>query len=111
MQLSGLNLVAGKWMGAGQKTFSNSNPATGEKLATVFHEASDEEVERAAREAAAAFDVYQQNSPEQRADFLKRIAEEINNLGDELIQRAKAETALPEVRLIGERARTMGQMT
>ena len=111
MQLTGLNLVAGKWVGAGQKTFSNSNPATGDKLAPQFREASDEEVNRAATEAAAAFEIYRQTTPEQRADFLKRIAEEINNLGDGLIQRAKAETALPEARLTGERARTMGQLT
>jgi alpha-ketoglutaric semialdehyde dehydrogenase len=110
MQLSGLNLVAGKWVGAGQNIFSNSNPSTGEKLIPQFREASDEEVQNAASEAAAAFDVYQRISPEDRANFLRRIAEEINNLGDELIQRAKAETALPEARLQGERARTMGQL-
>jgi alpha-ketoglutaric semialdehyde dehydrogenase len=111
MQLSGLNLVAGKWVGVGQKTFSNSNPATGDALAPQFREASDEEVQRAASEAAAAFEIYQRTTPEQKADFLKHIAEEINNLGDELIQRAKAETALPEARLTGERARTTGQLT
>jgi NADP-dependent aldehyde dehydrogenase len=111
MQLSGLNLVAGKWVGAGQKTFSNSNPATGEKLVPEFREASDQEVESAAAQAAAAFDVYQRTTPEQRSTFLRRIAEEINNLGDELIQRAKAETALPEARLNGERERTTGQLT
>jgi alpha-ketoglutaric semialdehyde dehydrogenase len=110
MQLSGLNLVAGKWVGAGAKTFSNSNPATGEKLTPIFHEASDDEVQRAATEAATAFDIFSQTTAEQRADFLRRIAEEINNLGDELIQRAKAETALPEARLTGERARTTGQL-
>jgi NADP-dependent aldehyde dehydrogenase len=110
MQLSGLNLVAGKWVGAGQNTFSNSNPATGEKLAPDFREASDQEVERAATEAGAAFEIFQHTTPEQRSNFLRRIAEEINNLGDELIQRAKAETALPEARLTGERARTTGQL-
>ncbi|MDB6058855.1 MAG: Aldehyde dehydrogenase [Verrucomicrobiales bacterium] len=111
MQLSGLNLVAGKWVGGGQKVFSNNNPTTGEKLSPDFREASDQEVELAALQAAAAFDIYERTTPEQRSIFLRRIAEEINNLGDELIQRAKAETALPEARLIGERARTMGQLT
>jgi 2,5-dioxopentanoate dehydrogenase len=110
MQLSGLNLVAGKWVGAGQKIFSNSNPTTGEKLTPEFREASDQEVERAATEAAVAFEVFQQTSSDERAKFLRRIAEEIHNLGDELIQRAKAETALPEARLQGERARTTGQL-
>lgn len=110
MQLSGLNLVAGQWVGGGHKVFSNNNPANGEKLIPEFHEASDQEVELAAKEAAAAFDTYQRTTPEQRSNFLRRIAEEINNLGDELIQRAKAETALPEARLTGERARTTGQL-
>ena len=45
-----------------------------------------------------------------RAEFLERIADEIQGLGDELIQRANAETALPEARLTGERARTIGQL-
>ncbi|MGZ4986496.1 MAG: aldehyde dehydrogenase family protein, partial [Limisphaerales bacterium] len=111
MQLSGFSLIAGKWVGDGQKIFSNNNPATGEKLTPEFREASDQEVELAAREAAAAFDIYQRTTPEQRSNFLRRIAEEINNLGDELIQRAKAETALPEARLTGERGRTTGQLT
>lgn len=110
MQLTGLNLVAGKWVGAGRKIFSSNNPTNGEKLAPDFREASDQEVEQAATEAAAAFELFQRTTPEQRSNFLRRIAEEINNLGDELIQRAKVETALPDARLTGERARTTGQL-
>src|SRR5205085_3630948 len=39
-----------------------------------------------------------------------KIAEEIMVLGDELITRAHAETALAEARLTGERARTVNQL-
>ena len=49
--------------------------------------------------------------PSQLASFLDLIAEEITGLGDELIALARAETALPEARLVGERARTIGQIT
>src|SRR5690606_28540093 len=38
------------------------------------------------------------------------IASEIEALGDELLQRAHAETGLPMARLTGERARTTGQL-
>src|SRR5262249_8524443 len=42
--------------------------------------------------------------------LLDTIAEEIGALGDALIRRAQAETALPEARLVGERARTGNQL-
>ncbi len=56
------------------------------------------------------FDTYRATTPEQRARFLESIAEGIEALGDELVQRAHAETALPIARLQGERGRTAGQL-
>ncbi|MCA1597376.1 MAG: aldehyde dehydrogenase (NADP(+)), partial [Chloroflexi bacterium] len=47
---------------------------------------------------------------EQIAAFLDRIADEIVALGDDLIERATRETALPLPRLTGERARTVSQL-
>jgi NADP-dependent aldehyde dehydrogenase len=60
--------------------------------------------------ADAAFAEYRHTTGEQRADFLERIADEIMALGEALIARARAETALPDARLIGERARTVNQL-
>ena len=54
--------------------------------------------------------IYRQRTSLERAQFLERIAAEIEALGDALIERANAETALPAARLSGERARTCGQL-
>lgn len=57
-----------------------------------------------------AFGAYRKKSPEDHAIFLERIAEEMENMGDELINQASAETNLPYQRLLGERNRTTGQL-
>ncbi|HEX5472118.1 MAG TPA: aldehyde dehydrogenase (NADP(+)), partial [Lacipirellulaceae bacterium] len=48
--------------------------------------------------------------PRWSADLLEAIASQIEALGDELLERGELETALPRPRLIGERARTCGQL-
>jgi len=110
MNLQGTSLVAGARGATGGRRFSAANPATGKTLTPEFHEASDAEVARAMQSAAAAFDDYRKRSAEQRAAFLDRIAACIEELGDALIERASAETALPVARLTGERGRTCGQL-
>jgi alpha-ketoglutaric semialdehyde dehydrogenase len=110
MPLHGKNVIGFGSVGEGSYTFKAVNPATQEALETTFHEASDAEVERAMTLMAEAFPVFRQIDPEKRAEFLDRAADEILNLGDELIERGSAETALPEARLVGERGRTMGQL-
>ena len=110
MPLHGKNLIGYDAVNAGSYTFLAINPHTQEELDTTFHEASDEEVGRAMALASAAFSEFRLTSGEKRAEFLERAADEILNVGDELIQRGMAETGLPEARLIGERGRTMGQL-
>ena len=48
--------------------------------------------------------------PDARARFLETIADRIQALGDELLERGHAETGLPIARLTGERGRTIGQL-
>ena len=110
MPLHGKNVIGFGSAGEGDYTFQAVNPATQEELETTFHEASDAEVERAMALATEAFQAFRQIDAEKRAEFLDRAADEILNLGDELIERGTAETALPEGRLVGERGRTMGQL-
>lgn len=86
------------------------NPKTREKLSEHFHKASQEEINQAAEKAHRAFLAYRDVSGEQKADFLEAIAEEIMELGDELIERAMQESGLPQGRLEGERGRTTGQL-
>ena len=86
------------------------NPATGERLAPAFSTARMADVETACALAQEAFDAFRQTLPEKRAVFLEAIAAEILDLGDALIERAVAETGLPQGRIEGERQRTIGQL-
>lgn len=60
--------------------------------------------------AESAFKDYRNTSPAQRASFLRSIAENIESLGDRLIQVLHEETNLPKGRLEGERGRTCNQL-
>src|SRR5512138_3110076 len=92
------------------ETFFANNPATGEKLEPGFSAAGPEELERACTLAWEAFHVYRELDLELRARFLETAADQIMALGDELLERAHAESGLPIARLTGERARTVGQL-
>src|SRR5665647_2299731 len=110
MELHGKNFLGGQLSAQGQKLFSAVNPTNGEKLSPEFCEASPAEINQALSLSEIAFENYRKQSAEKIAQFLEKIADEILQLGDTLIQRANAETALPEQRLLGERARTIGQI-
>ena len=75
-----------------------------------YKDATIEEIDLTMQEAWNAFHVYRKFSLKQRAAFMKAIAVELENCGDELIQTAMKETNLPEARLRGERARTIFQL-
>jgi NADP-dependent aldehyde dehydrogenase len=110
MELHGKNIIGGNAVASpGAKTFSGVAAAAGEKLSPLFYEATPAEADEALALAEKAFAEYRRQPAEKIATFLDRIAEEILKLGDELIQRAAAETGLPEPRLIGERNRTTNQ--
>lgn len=92
------------------ETFTAVDPASGETLKPGFSCARPEDVERACALAWAAFDAYRETGTGERARFLDQIADEIMAVGDELLERAGAETGLPRARLEGERGRTVGQL-
>lgn len=91
-------------------SFQGINPATGESLPGLFQEATPAEVAQACERAAEAFTIYRKKSGAEKALFLEQIATEIEALGDELLNRAQAESGLPLGRLTGERGRTTGQL-
>ena len=95
--------------GAG-KTARPVSPLNRLPLEPAFFQAGQAEVDAAMELAEQAFVLYRETTGAQRASFLERIAEEILALGDGLITRAHQETGLPEARLTGERARTVGQL-
>ena len=110
MQLTGKNIIGNTFSGEGQKTFSSDNPATGKKLEPLFYEATEHEINVAIEKADSAFQQYKDKSGKERAFFLEGIAEEIINLGDQLITICMEETGLLEGRLSGERTRTVNQL-
>ena len=74
-------------------------------------DATTEDIEVIMQQAWKAFHSYRKLSLKRRADFMRAIAREIENLGDELLKVTGEETSLPEARLRNERARTMFQLT
>lgn len=78
--------------------------------AVEFPEAAEQEIDAACTLAARDFDRFRDSSPQSRAGFLRAIGEELEKLGDELIELCSQETALPLPRLQGERGRTVGQL-
>ena len=110
MPLHGQNIVGNEVSCCGGTPFRGINPATGAELPGDFFEADANEVDRAMTLADRAFDDYRSREPKQRAAFLDRIGAEIDAVGDELIDRAAAETGLGADRLKGERARTVNQL-
>jgi NADP-dependent aldehyde dehydrogenase len=86
------------------------DPVRNADLEPTFGGGGAADVARACELAEAAFDDYRHAPFETRAQFLEAIADNIIALGDELIERAMAESALPKARLEGERARTVGQL-
>jgi 2,5-dioxopentanoate dehydrogenase len=105
MKLHGKSMIAGEAVDSAAGRFS-ARAEFG-----TFEEASETQIARAAEAAEAAAFAYRRLSAGQRADFLERIGVEVESLGDELLQTAHAETALPIAeRLAGERGRTVNQL-
>ena len=105
MNLTGFTYIKGE----GQP-FSAVNPATGAELPGGFYPAGQDMVDKALQLAADAFEKYKNIGKDRKARFLRAIAEEIEALGDQLIERASAESGLPPARLQGERGRTTAQL-
>ncbi|WP_339883082.1 aldehyde dehydrogenase (NADP(+)) [Vreelandella maris] len=110
MNLEGKLLIGQQAISGQQADIQAVNPATGEKLSPAYPGGSKAEVEQACALAEAAFDSYRETGLEARATFLETIAAEIEGIGDELVERAMAETGLPRPRIEGERGRTCGQL-
>ncbi|MEZ4670114.1 MAG: aldehyde dehydrogenase (NADP(+)) [Anaerolineae bacterium] len=108
--LTGSNFIAGTTSHSGTVTFPSINPRTKQAGETVFHNATPAEIHAAVTAAAEAFEHTRHYPAARIADFLDKVAEEINALGDELLQTADMETGLGLPRLTGERGRTTGQL-
>ncbi|WP_017774921.1 aldehyde dehydrogenase (NADP(+)) [Paraburkholderia kururiensis] len=110
MQITGEMLIGASAVRGTKGTLRAFDPARNAEIEPTFGAGSVTDVDRACDLAAQAFDSYRSAPLETRARFLEAIAENILALGDTLIERAQAESALPRARLEGERGRTVGQL-
>ena len=67
-------------------------------------------IDKALQNSSQAFESYKMVSGHKRAAFLESIADEIEAIGDPLLEVASAESNLPLARFKGERGRTCGQL-
>ncbi len=109
MSLSG-QLIVGFDRVSTSQTFRAVDAARGSEIDPPISIAGPHNAARACDLADAAFDTYRETEIEWRAQFLERCADNIMALGEELLERAGLETALPRARLEGERGRAVGQL-
>ncbi len=110
LNLQGHSIINGESKVGAGATFYGVDAATGERLEPVYHCASIEDLKQAAELADEAFAAYRKLSGAERGRFLRTIADGIEAIMPEIVERANRETALPEARLKGEAARTINQL-
>lgn len=109
IEITGQSYIAGKWITPAGDTFRSFNPYNKESMYS-FASCGVDEIEQATRAAKSAFQTYRNVDGKTIGLFLNTIADEIEALGDQLLEVCDSETALGSVRLTGERGRTCGQL-
>jgi NADP-dependent aldehyde dehydrogenase len=110
MTVSGDAIIGGVFERGVAGSFKAWDPTRQELIEPPFGTVDEQQIDRACGLARAAFDRFRATSDEERARFLDTVADQILAIGDELIERAMAESGLPRARLEGERGRTVGQL-
>jgi NADP-dependent aldehyde dehydrogenase len=108
--LTGTSIIGHSRGGETADIFTAFDPTTGESVEPRYHSATAGELAHAVALADAARVPYGNLPGRERAKFLRQIADNIEALGDTLLERASLETALPTARFQGERTRTCGQL-
>ena len=109
-ELTGQMFIAGSRVRGSGTEIRGFDPHTGSELEPAYRHGDQSHVEAACDAAAAAFSDYRNASAERRAQFLDTIADNIDAISDQLVDRAHTETGLPQARLAGEVGRTSGQL-
>ena len=73
-------------------------------------ESNNPNIDAIMERAQAAFAIYRKQTLKQRADFMRAIAVELENIRAEIVPLTMEETHLPEARLNGELSRTIFQL-
>jgi NADP-dependent aldehyde dehydrogenase len=94
----------------GREFFAAISPLDGQTLPAHFCNATESEINTAAKLAAQAASGFRRKSTSERAVFLNEIAKYLEERSKEIIRICALETALPETRLQGEMGRTCNQL-
>ena len=106
---TGKSYVAGEWVMPAGERFSSFNPYK-KKHFNEFRSCGPAEVEAAVDSASQAWAQMRRMDGKTIEGFLNSLADEIEALGDVLLETCDRETGLGLVRLAGERGRTTGQI-
>ena len=106
---TGKSFVAGQWVAPAGRAFQSFNPCRGESF-NRFHACTEREVDVALQAASEAWQQLRGRDGAAIGALLEAVADEIEALGDDLLDTCDAETGLGRVRLAGERGRTTGQL-
>ena len=109
-EILGQSIIGSGRGSAKVETFRAFDPRTGNEVEPVFYSASMDDLENAVRLAAESRIVYGKTSGKAKAEFLRRIATNIEALGNTLVERIELETALLPARIESERGRTCFQL-
>lgn len=110
IHLSGKQLIAGQWQWGSAGQFTSYNPALGRNIEPLMSYACSEQIETALMLAEQAFSTFSTTSLDERAAFLIACANEVEQLGDELVDRAMSETGYSKERILTEKNRIMYQL-
>ena len=108
--ITGKNFIGNVLSSTGTVKFKTFNPQTNAENENIFSEASNVEINKAVELASEAFKIYRFISGIKKSDFLNEIANEIEALGEALLQVFCAESGLSESRAVGERGRAIFQL-
>ena len=110
MELTGRSIIGFRRGAQTGVTLRATSPATGLPIEPEFHSASSDEIDLACKLASGAFEKYGRLPGRARGEFLRRIAQNVEALGDQLVERAVLETGLPAGRIQSETVRTCNQL-
>jgi len=108
--IKGVNFIGSTVSKESNEFFHAPYPEKNSYLPEHFFISTKNEISHAINKATTAFDKCKNLSGIKKAKYLEAIAYEIEELGDQLINRACKETGLPSGRLQGERNRTVNQI-
>jgi len=94
--ITGENHIGNQRSSKGNKTYKTINPKLNIENEQVFIEATSEEINQAVDLASEAFKSFNKKSGQEKATFLRAIADEIVALGDDLIAMYQSEPGLPK---------------